>query len=219
MSILTSIAGALFSNGKEVALVGQATNLIINPNMAINQRNFNGSSFVDGQYCWDRWKATATAMVQTVEDGNYEYSTTYTLSGDNVTTTTMTSPASGHWTLPEIPRIARKVVLVKSSKSGEYHQRLIGEELVLCQRYYQLIYNQRFDFYNNSVNSDSYFVVQLITTMRVNPNIVAQNIFTTLTGLNYTQNPSQNFIQVNATGGVVGDNNHSSKYIADAEIY
>ena len=103
----------------------------------INQRGFDGISFVDGEYCFDRWRATATAMVQIVEDGGYKPSTVYTLSGDNVVAEQVTSPASGNWITPEVPRNARNVQLEEGEFVTLFDKRPISLEMSLCRRYFQ----------------------------------------------------------------------------------
>ena len=92
------------------------------------------------EYGYDRWRATATAMVQVVEDGSYKPNTVYTLSGDGVQTQQITSPASGDWTIPEIPRTARNIQLEEGTVATPFEQRPIGLEFSLCQRYYQKMY-------------------------------------------------------------------------------
>ena len=125
-------------SGGAIAAFSGYKNLVINGEVTrINQRGFDGSSFVDGNYCWDRWKASATAMVQIIEDTNYKYSTKYTLSGDGVITETLTSPASGDWTIPEVPRTATNIQLEEGSVATSFEKRPIGLELSLCQRYYE----------------------------------------------------------------------------------
>lgn len=126
-----------FSSEKLLAIQPNPS-LIINGNMLINQRDFSGA-WVDGEYAYDRWKATATAMTQIIEDGSYKPSTEYTLSGTGVTTVQITSPASGHWTLPEIPRTVTMVKLELGSVATPYQARPIGEELALCQRYFKIL--------------------------------------------------------------------------------
>lgn len=101
----------------------------------INQRSFSGT-WVDGEYGYDRWKATATAMVQIIEDGNYTPSVTHTLSGEGVTTQQLTSPASGDWTIPEVPRTATNIQLEQGSVATPFEVRPIGMELSLCHRYF-----------------------------------------------------------------------------------
>lgn len=104
----------------------------------INQRGFSGS-WVNGQYGYDRWKATATAMVQIIEDGNYTPSVEHTLSGNGVTTQQLTSPASGDWTIPGVPRTATKIQLEEGAVATPFEVRPYGMELSLCQRYYERV--------------------------------------------------------------------------------
>ena len=61
-------------------------NVIINGNLAINQRGVDIASVTTGAYGQDRWKKTAGRMTQIIEAGNFEPSATYTLSATGVTT-------------------------------------------------------------------------------------------------------------------------------------
>ena len=114
-------------------------NLIINGDMKINQRHFDGTTFVDGHYCWDRWKATASAMTQTIEEGNFLPDTPYTLSGVGIATQVLTSPSTGNWTLPELPREVRRVQLELGTTPTPFEIRPIGLELDLCKRYFERV--------------------------------------------------------------------------------
>ncbi len=112
-------------------------NILINPEVIrINQRKFDGSSFTSGQYCWDRWKATASAMTQIIESGNFVPSAEYTISGTGVTTAQITAPSSGNWTIPEVPRTARNIKLEIGSIATEFRKENIGDDIARCQRYY-----------------------------------------------------------------------------------
>jgi len=120
-------------------------NIIINGDMRINQRGFNGSTFVAGEYCWDRWKPSSsqstTSLTQIIEEGNFIPDTEYTISGTNMSPSQVTSPSSGHWNI-SVPNTARKIQLEIGSVATPFEQRPIGLELSLCQRYY---YNTAID--------------------------------------------------------------------------
>ena len=114
-------------------------NILINGNLTINQRGIPidaSSAIAIGDYGQDRWKKTAGGMTQIVESGNFEPSATYTLSGTDVTEQQLTAPATGDWTLPDIPLTARKIQLEPGPVATPFEQRPIGLELSLCQRYY-----------------------------------------------------------------------------------
>ena len=113
-------------------------NILINGDMRINQRNVTIAAAAIGAYGPDRWKKVdASNMTQIIEDGNYKYSSVYTLSGTGVTTQQITSPASGHWTIPSIPITATDIQLEPGSIKTSFEIRPIGLELALCQRYYE----------------------------------------------------------------------------------
>jgi len=113
-------------------------NVLINGNLAINQRGVTIGAAAAGQYGPDRWKKIdASNMTQIVEEGNFKPSTVYTLSGTGVTTAQITSPATGDWTLPNIPITATDIQLEEGSSATPFELRDVGFELSLCQRYYQ----------------------------------------------------------------------------------
>ena len=116
-------------------------NVIINGNLTINQRGVDIASVTTGDYGQDRWKKTAGGMTQIIEEGNFEPSATYTLSGTGVTTQQLTAPASGNWTLPDIPVTARKIQLEPGPVATPFEHRPIGTELALCQRYFETSFN------------------------------------------------------------------------------
>lgn len=115
----------------------------------INQRAFDGNWAPKGNYPpagtiaqkeatygYDQWaKADATNMLQVIEAGNFRPSTVHTLSGQNVTTQQITSPASGNWTIT-VPQTARNVQLEEGAEATPFEIRPIAFELAQCQRYY-----------------------------------------------------------------------------------
>jgi hypothetical protein len=135
-------------NGSQIA---GFRNVIINGNLAINQRGVDIASAATGAYGQDRWKKTAGGMTQIIEAGNFEPGATYTLSGTGVTTQQLTAPASGNWTLPDIPVTARKIQLEPGPVATPYEQRPISVELSMCQRYYQTMG----DIYLSPIKSDN----------------------------------------------------------------
>ncbi len=111
-------------------------NILINGNLTVNQRGLFIASVATGAYGEDRWKKTAGGMTQIIEEVNYLPSTVYTLSGTNVTTQQITSPASGNWTLPDIAVTARLIQLELGDQSTPFEHRSYGDELARCQRYF-----------------------------------------------------------------------------------
>lgn len=143
-----SQGGVVEANGVAAANVSSASgmpfmkNKLINGEVTrINHRGVaNWAAVANGAYGYDRWKKIdANNMTQIIEAGNFRPSTVHTLSGQNVTTQQITSPASGNWTLPNIPITATNVQLEEGLEATPFEVRHIGFELGLCQRYYQNI--------------------------------------------------------------------------------
>lgn len=114
-------------------------NILINGEVTrINQRNVaNWAAVANGAYGYDRWKKVdASNMTQIIEAGNFVPGAVYTLSGTGVTTQQLTAPASGNWTLPNIPITATNIQLELGNVATLFEKRPIGFELQLCQRYY-----------------------------------------------------------------------------------
>lgn len=126
-----------FGSDNSGALAG-FRNILINGDMRINQRGVTIAAAANGSYGPDRWKkVNASNMTQIVEAGNFIPNSTYTLSGTGVTTQQIISPASGNWTLPNIPIAATNVQLEEGSIATPFEQRPIGLEMSLCERYYE----------------------------------------------------------------------------------
>lgn len=122
---------------------GGRKNIIINGDMRVNQRGFDGiwANLAVGEYGYDRWKKSATvnSIDQVVEDGNYTPLATYILSGTNVTEQDIIAPVSGHWTITVTDNATKVQVELKSQKypkATDFEYRSIGEEISLCQRYF-----------------------------------------------------------------------------------
>jgi len=114
-------------------------NVLINGDFRINQRGVTIAAAAVGAYGPDRWKKVdAGNMTQIVEDVNYIPGATYTLSGTGVTTQQLTAPATGHWTLPNIPIAATNIQLELGTVATPFERRSYGQELALCQRYYEV---------------------------------------------------------------------------------
>lgn len=144
-------------------------NVIINGNLAINQRGVDIASVTTGAYGQDRWKKTAGGMTQIIEAGNFEPSATYTLSGTGVTTQQLTAPASGNWTLPDIPVTARKIQLEPGPVATPFEHRPIGTELALCQRYF--IRNSRTYVLFAYTSGNKAIELNFPTVMRATPTV------------------------------------------------
>ena len=163
-------------------------NILINGDFRINQRDFDGdwSTLSDGDYGYDRWKRhDASNITQIIEEGNFKPSATYTISGDNVTTAQLTSPASGHWTIT-VSNTANNVQLEEGEVATPFEQRPIGLELSLCQRYFYAMINTTGNEQSVGVgygqsSTDLRFVLSTPGLFRVTPTISFLSL-----GENYT---------------------------------
>ena len=144
-------------------------NVVINGDMRINQREFDGSSFSDGDYCWDRWQSTLSGMTQIIEEGNFVPSVAYTLSGVGLPVQIITSPSSGNWTLPEMPRTVKNVQLELGTTATPFEVRPIGLELMLCQRYYQIYPRQTYLYMYQKSGTKKQVSMPRTVTMRIAP--------------------------------------------------
>jgi hypothetical protein len=121
-------------NGGQLA---GARNVLLNGNLAVNQRSITIAAAAVGAYGPDRWKKVdASNMTQVVESGNFIPGAAYTLSGVGVTTQQITAPASGNWTIPSIPITATNVQLEPGAVATPYERRGYSTELLECQRYF-----------------------------------------------------------------------------------
>ena len=115
-------------------------NVLINGAMVINQRGVTIAAAAPGAYGPDRWKKVdAGNMTQIVEAGSFEPGATYTLSGTGVTTQQLTAPATGNWTLPNIPIAATKIQLEPGPVATPFERKPFAMEVSLCQRYYEMV--------------------------------------------------------------------------------
>ena len=143
-------------------------NVIINGNLLINQRGVTYAAAANNKYWADRWKKVPGGMTQIIENGFYYPSTVYTLSGTNVTTQQITSPASGNWTLPSIASNATKVQLEVGTVATAYEVKPPDTELEMCKRYFQLVPNA---FSGQIQVGTSYVSISIMTEMRIMPTI------------------------------------------------
>jgi hypothetical protein len=112
-------------------------NLLINGDLSINQRNVTIAAAAVGAFGPDRWKKTAGGMTQVVEVGGFTPGAKHTLSGTGVTTQVLTAPASGNWTLPDVPITATNIQLERGEVATEFEVRPPALEMLLCRRYGQ----------------------------------------------------------------------------------
>ena len=136
-------------------------NLLINGDNRVNQRGFDGnwSGAAAYEYGYDRWFKNGVSKSQVIESLNFTPSTTYTLSGSGITTEQITSPASGNWYIT-IPFAATNVQVEKGSVATDFEHRSYGEELALCQRYYEVrvnSHNSMHGYYASAPSGGSFF--------------------------------------------------------------
>lgn len=170
--------------GKNKLLNGEVTR--------INQRAFDGNWTPKGNYPpagtiaqkeatygYDQWaKADATNMLQVIEAGNFRPSTVHTLSGQNVTTQQITSPASGNWTIT-VPQTARNVQLEEGTDATPFEIRPVAFELAQCQRYYccSANLNDGNGFYGTATSGHVYRSYgRFPVSMRTTPTVVLSNV-------------------------------------------
>ncbi len=153
----------------------------------INQSGFDGSSWVNGEYGYDIWKATATQMTQIVEVGNFKTNSEYTLSGNGITTQQITSPSSGDWTIPEVPRTATNIQLELGSSETEFEILPYSDQLTRVQRYYELFGSGGVGAGSGAADM-SEMLFTFNTEKRTNPTMLIKNNFTVnvLGTANYT---------------------------------
>lgn len=172
---ITTAAGIPFMKNKLIN--GEVTR--------INQRSVaNWASVSNGNYGYDRWKKIdASNMTQIIEAGNFRPSTVHTLSGVGVTTQQITSPASGNWTLPNIPITATNVQVEEGLEATPFEVRHIALELEMCQRYYEIGF-ARADFWPTVTNQVFRFSIPFAVTKRTTAptmlklvDLVAVNVF------------------------------------------
>jgi len=162
------------STSSQVAFRNILINPRVNTSFAVNQRGFGGdwSTLANGDYGYDRWaRKDASTIAQVIEEGNYKSNTTYTLSGVNVTTQQITSPASGNWQV-EVPNTAQDVQLEEGAVATPFELRPIGMDIFFCQRYYFKPTNgfRVYDNDGNEANSAS-ITVSFPSQMKETPSI------------------------------------------------
>lgn len=123
-------------------------NLIINGDFPVNQRDAATKAQSVGVYGYDRWKGHADGLEQVIESlPADEYTLTWSGGGNGTFGgTTAVSPIkatviAGN-TSVIVPATATRVSLVEGDATGEadpFTYRSDGEELWLCQRYFNLV--------------------------------------------------------------------------------
>jgi len=214
--VVDAAGGVSFPQGNQQSF----KNILINGDMRINQRGVTIAAATNGTYGPDRWKKVdASNMTQIVEAGNFKPNKVYTLSGTGVTTQQLTSPASGNWTLPNIPIAATNIQLEEGSIATPFELRPIGLELSLCQRYYT---KQKFyigGIYNSIENTTWGANVQWPQNMRTTPTTTIEGGGSTAgSGLPTIDSASTTNARLVFTAGPVGSAQSSGVAVASAEL-
>lgn len=163
-------------------------NLLINGDFRINQRAGTRTPGI-GVYGYDRWKGHASGLEQVIEqlslrDGVYTLSWSGggvgSLDGGASAVSPITATITAdHDVSVVVPSNATDVQFELGDKATPFEQRLIGEELALCQRYYQtLIQVGQFmlSMYVGSNLSSRDGRISYTTSMRVPPNVTVNNV-------------------------------------------
>lgn len=218
--------GVLLAGGAPAVNVSTASGLpfmknkLINGEVTrINQRGVaNWAAVANGAYGYDRWKKIDSSnMTQIIEAGNFRPSTVHTLSGIGVTTQQITSPASGNWTLPNIPITATNVQVEEGLVATPFEVRHIGFELALCQRYFESgrFYIVAYQLGGGGFGQSFPFKVNKRATPIMSTPTVTASTNVTNPGLSATEPTSyQESGTATATGVVV----HGGTFFADAEL-
>jgi hypothetical protein len=160
------VEGPLVSTSLNGGAFAGIRNLIINGSFRINQRGFSlGTTLAAGLYGYDRWKADTGGasltsvgglvnvasgnLVQIIEANLIEQAGTYTLSWAGTATATVNGTAvanGGQVTLPALTAVTVKftggtvntVQLEFGPKATAFERRPAMQELIFCQRYYEV---------------------------------------------------------------------------------
>jgi len=148
-------------------------NAIINGALRINQRGVTIAAAAVGAYGPDRWKKVdASNMTQIVEDVNFVPGAKYTLSWKGGTPQVLTAPATGHWTLPNIPITATEIQLELGEVATPFERRSYGQELSLCQRYFLAVDIGYRPTMRGSYSGQNYFATTINNNFRAVPTLL-----------------------------------------------
>lgn len=205
---LTAGSGIAFCKNK--LLNGEVTR--------INQRGFNGNwtPLSVGAYGYDRWKkAAASNISQVIEAGNFRPSTIHTLSGNNVTTQQITSPASGNWTIT-VSNTATNVQVEEGETATPFEIRPISFELAQCQRYYETFLLYLAGNIVSGGNLGASYPYKVVK--RVSPFMTLIANTSGNLGSPNASNGDASSALIYAPGATVGNATLNVQYSADAEI-
>ena len=171
--------------------VGNANpNLLINGDRLINQRVFAGGQPAANVYGADRWKGSADGLqIEQIVENTESLDELATISWQGGTGTasvngqsglisgeTFTLTTSGNYSVI-VPTDASKIKLEYGNTATTYQARPIGEELALCQRYYQTSYVGLLALTVYTLNGDTRgSSIRLPVTMRATPAVSGSSI-------------------------------------------
>ena len=214
-------------NGGQIGFRNILINGYVNTTYEINQRTKQFTSASNGDYFADRWKrVNSNNMTQIIEEGSYNPSTDYCLSGSGLTTQVITSPGSGNWTLPNISRTASFIQLEAGDRESDFEWKPIGIEYSLCQRYYQKSYSIPSPPGNNESdgsliamsNSSGTFTANVTfnTLMRRGPTITLYTVLGATSTFSVGATVGVRGFYVSKVGGISGTERFH--FVADAEL-
>tara|TARA_R110000803_G_scaffold34529_1_gene75307 strand:- start:3631 stop:4740 length:1110 start_codon:yes stop_codon:yes gene_type:complete len=158
-------------------------NLIINGNKTVNQRAYADGVLADGDYGYDRWKGNASDVnIEQVIEASSEDDGTYVISwvGGGTAIVDGTAGLSSGGTIVVsgtgnisviVPKASTHIQLEKGTLSTGFEYRHVGEEMALCQRYYEVVdaYGVSYDNSGTVVQRSS---IHFAVSKRVSPTII-----------------------------------------------
>jgi len=169
--------------------------------------------------CYSIGGGTHVGAMTEVADGVY----TFTLASTNKTASTTAIriqivPYTGNTT------VINNVQLELGSVATDFEHRSYGEELALCQRYYQRVGTSGVDYNMNITHcyalasSSVYSNVKFSTSMRTSPTVAIFNTSTSKVNTPFVSSSSIHGFRVDAIGSSTGVGYYRYNYTADAEI-
>lgn len=224
-------------------------NLLINADFSsesvINQRDFAGGQPASGIYGFDRWLGSSggVGLTQIIEAGSFKTSAEHTLSGTNITTIQINSPASGDWQI-DVPANADLIQLELGDVATDFEYVDKNIKISQCVRYFQALSRtilgdntgEYLAYAQNRSATTSRVIVNFCMEFRVPPTLSTIGAFTVTTGagsgqavtnlvVDGTSKTKSIGLSITVAGGLTAGEigmfrcNTSSALLFDAEIY